>query len=301
MMVKKIVLVTVQTARELDEDLLPLQRALRIVGLTVSIANWDDKNVDWSCFDLVLLRSPWDYTRRYHEFLTWAEQVAKITRLLNPIDVVRWNTDKHYLNDLAKLGIPTVPSVFFEPGNELTHWPDYEEFVVKPCIGAGSTDTQRYVQSEQQAALAHARRLLNLERSVLIQPYQQRVDEVGETSLIFFAGRFSHAIRKGPLLKRGEAATRALFAAEHITPRQPTVDEMEVAEKTLAAIPFTTPLLYARVDLLRDQDNNPRLLELELTEPSLFFAHGLGSVDRFATIIVNLLKNYAGSSSSLAI
>jgi len=137
-------------------------------------------------------------------------------------------------------------------------------------------------------------RLLDMQRSVLLQPYLGRVDEHGETALVFFGGVFSHAIRKGPLLRPGEGPTRALFAVEHISPRTPTAEEMRVAERTLKAIPFEQPLLYARVDLLHadqggDADAEPQVLELELTEPSLFFAHAPGSAERFAKVIVQRL------------
>ncbi|MGH8090233.1 MAG: hypothetical protein ACREO6_02145, partial [Rudaea sp.] len=153
-----------------------------------------------------------------------------------------------------------------------------------------SRDAQRYHASERDAPAAHVRRLLDAGRSVLLQPYLDRVDAHGETALIFFDGKFSHAIRKGPLLRRGEGPTRALFAAEHITPRQPSAAELALAERTLAAIPFGT-LLYARVDLLHtdqgsDKDGSPCVLELELTEPSLFFAHAAGSAARCARAIV---------------
>jgi O-ureido-D-serine cyclo-ligase len=128
-------------------------------------------------------------------------------------------------------------------------------------------------------------RLLDVQRSVLLQPYLDRVDEHGETALVFFGGVFSHAIRKGPLLRPGEGPTRALFAVEHISPRTPTAAEMRVAERTLKAIPFEQPLLYARVDLIQDAQGEPQVLELELTEPSLFFTHAPGSAERFVEAI----------------
>jgi hypothetical protein len=123
--------------------------------------------------------------------------------------------------------------------------------------------------------------------SVLVQPYLAAVDSEGETGLLFFDGRFSHAIRKGPLLRRGEAATRALFAPEHIGARVPSDEEREVAKRILAAIPFDR-LAYARVDLL-PSPNGPMLLELELTEPSLFFATAPGAAARFARILAQRL------------
>jgi len=289
----RIALVTTAAARELDDDLAPLESALREAGADIAILDWDDAGADWARFDLALLRSPWDYTQRLPEFLAWAERAAAATRLLNPLNVIRWNTDKHYLRDLKKSGVDIVPSAFVEPGEDarasLTDFlsaHDADEFVVKPAIGAGSRDAQRYHANDRDAASAHVRRLLDAQRSVLLQPYLDRVDEYGETALIFFDGKFSHAIRKGPLLKRGEGPTRALFAAEHITPREPDAAELALAELALAAIPFTGPLLYARVDLIQNADGTPRLLELELTEPSLFFAHAPGSAARFAQAVL---------------
>jgi glutathione synthase/RimK-type ligase-like ATP-grasp enzyme len=288
----RIALVTAAAARNLDEDLAPLVTALREAGITSSVVEWDDAAIDWSAFDLTVLRSTWDYSTRLAEFLSWIDLVGPSTKLVNPGEVVRWNTDKHYLGELAKAGVPVVPSTFVEPGDDASRALDAfladigEEFVVKPSVGAGSRDAQRYARGERDAALAHAKRLLDENRSVLLQPYLGRVDAHGETALIFFGGEFSHAIRKGPLLKRGEGPTRALFATEHITPRTPSADEIAVAMRTLAAMPFGE-LLYARVDLIHDDDGAPRVLELELTEPSLFFAHAPDSANRFAQAIID--------------
>jgi hypothetical protein len=127
--------------------------------------------------------------------------------------------------------------------------------------------------------------LLDANRSVLLQPYLERVDRDGETALMFFEGRFSHAIRKGPLLPPGGTATAGLFAAETIAPRVPGAEEMRLAQKVVAAVPFGTPL-YARVDLIRDDTGAPCLLELELSEPSLFFAHAAGSAETFTAAVL---------------
>jgi len=281
----KIALVTAIAAFALDDDLAPLAQAIRRADGRASIVAWDDPTVSWGRFDLAVLRSPWDYTQRPAEFLDWCAHLDGHTRLLNPIGVVRWNTDKHYLADLEKAGVPIVESVFIEPGEAAEKFPDYAEFVVKPAIGAGSRDTQRYIRSERAAAVAHAQRLLDEQRSVLVQPYLHEVDSAGETALIFFNGVFSHAIRKGPLLSRGEGPTQALFATEQIEAREPSAAEFDVAHRALAAIPYGT-LAYARIDLLPSADG-PRLLELELTEPSLFFDHAPGSSDRFAATLMS--------------
>jgi O-ureido-D-serine cyclo-ligase len=287
-MTPHVALVTAAPARALDQDLPPLESALRRAGAEVSIVVWDDPTVAWPAFDLALLRSTWDYSERLVEFLSWAGRAAQQTRLVNPLEVVRWNTDKHYLGELAGKGVAVVPSFFLEPRDNPQRMPEYGEFVVKPAIGAGSRDAQRYVAGERALALAHARRLLDAGRSVLIQPYLDSVDEQGETALIYFDGEFDHAIRKGPLLKRGEGPTTGLFAAEEITARVPGADELALGARALAAIPFPAPLLYARVDLIRDGSGAPRLLELELAEPSLFFDHSAGSAGRFAAAVMKL-------------
>jgi glutathione synthase/RimK-type ligase-like ATP-grasp enzyme len=279
----RIALATAIAAFALDEDLPPLLEALRARGHAAEAVAWDDPTVSWARFDLVLLRSTWNYTDRPVDFLAWCESVAARTRLSNPPELVRWNTDKRYLSDLARKGVPVIRSHFLAPGDDPDGFPALAEFVVKPCIGAGSRDTRRYTAPNRATAVAHARRLLDAGRHVLVQPYLEAVDSAGETALLFFAGRYSHAIRKGPLLARDGEATRALFAPEAITAREPSADEIAVAQRALAAIPGGAPL-YARVDLLPSPEG-PQLLELELTEPSLFFATSPGSAARFVAAI----------------
>ena len=290
----RIALVSARAARHLDEDLAPLLAALDEAGADATGADWDDPEVDWAAFQLALLRSTWDYMDRFADFLAWAERTAQLTVLLNPPPVIRWNTDKHYLRELARAGVPTVPTQFVEPGADAAEAlkrflreEETAEWVVKPAVGAGSRDAARYAGSEERTASSHIERLLDAGRSVLLQPYFDQVDLHGETALICFAGRFSHAIRKGPLLRRGIAATDGLFAQEHITPRTPDAEELRIAAHALTAMPFATPL-YARVDLIRSAEGRPRLLELELTEPSLFFAHAPGAARRLAQLCCEL-------------
>ncbi len=286
-----IALVTAVAARDVDEDLPPLQSALLNAGADVTVADWDRPH-DWSRFDIALLRSTWDYPQRLAEFFDWAGDVERQTKLLNPLQVVKWSSDKHYLRDLVRADVPSVLTKFIEPGEsapwriaELSSEPNVEEFVVKPAIGAGSRDAQRFGPQEKDAAAEHAQRMLSEKRSVLLQPYLSHVDEYGETALIYFEGQFSHAIRKGALLKRKEGPTTELFAKESITPRVPDAAELRVGARAMQAMPFETPL-YARVDLIRDQNGEPVVLELEMIEPSLFFPFAGGSADRFAAAVV---------------
>ena len=285
---RAVALVSTRAARGLDDDMPPLLAAFGAAGAQAEIVDWDEPAADWARFDAALLRSAWDYTERLGEFLAWIERVASLTMLLNPPPVVRWNADKHYLLELARAGLPVVPSSFAEAGAEAERALDEfltrescAELVVKPAVGAGSRDTRRHARTAIPQMLAHMRRLLGAGRSVLLQPYLEGVDRHGETAVIHIGGGFSHAIRKGPLLPLGAPPTGALFAAEDITVREPGPDELSIAQRVLAALPFGA-LLYARVDLIRDAGGAPCLLELELTEPSLYFGHAPGSAQRLA-------------------
>jgi glutathione synthase/RimK-type ligase-like ATP-grasp enzyme len=249
---------------------------------------WDDPAVDWSAFDLAVLRSTWDYTARREEFLTWA---AKVPGLVNPAEVVAWNTDKRYLATLQAAGIPIVPTTWLPPGNlDLPAGPD--EIVVKPTVGAGGRDAGRYrlgKVKDRWLAGAHVGRLHKAGRTVMIQPYLSAVDTAGETAVLFLHSpetgelTYSHAIRKGPLLDGPDVGVAGLYREEEITPRTPSEAELDVAHRAVAALPNT--LLYARIDLIPGPDGAPMLIELELTEPSLFLGTAPGAPHRLAAAI----------------
>jgi glutathione synthase/RimK-type ligase-like ATP-grasp enzyme len=284
-----VALVTARAARGLDEDMPPLLAAFASAGAHAEIVDWDGPEADWARFDAALLRSAWDYTERLPKFLAWIERVDALTTLLNPAAVLRWSADKHYLRDLERLGVPVVTTTFAEPGadarevlNEFLEREACAELVVKPAVGAGSRDTRRHARASTAETTDHVRELLDAHRAVLLQPYFEGVDQHGETALIYINGRFSHAIRKGPLLPRGAPATDGLFAPETITRREPGADERAVADRTLAALPYGR-LLYARVDLIRDAAGKPCVLELELAEPSLFLTHAPGCAEQLAS------------------
>lgn len=289
--------VALATCREFpdldDEDRL-LIPALADLGIEAVPAVWTDGDLDWSAFDAVVIRGTWDYADDREGFLGWAERVQAVSRLLNPADLVAWNTDKHYLRELAAAGLPVVPTRFLEPGQPFASWlPDgaYDDVVVKPAVSCGSRDTMRYHMGDSLEPVGeHIDRLLAEQRSVMVQPYLDAVDTVGETALLFFDGVYSHAIRKGPLLARGVEGEKVegLFVQEQIDPREPSARERAIAEAVVARIPGGAPL-YARVDLIPSADGEPLLLELELTEPSLFLSHAAGAPERLAAAIAQRL------------
>jgi hypothetical protein len=206
---------------------------------------------------------------------------------------VAWNTEKTYIELLAAGGVPVVPTDWVRPGEPWDR-PAAGEYVVKPAISAGSRDTGRYDLADpvhSDLAAAHVARLQAAGRLVMVQPYLAAVDTDGETGMLFIGGRFSHAIRKGPMLEGPDlpgSGSRApgLYRSERIAARQPSPVQVEVAEKALAAIPGgAESLLYARVDLIAGPDRSPVLVELELTEPSLFLDRSAGAAERFADAI----------------
>ncbi|WP_173071788.1 ATP-grasp domain-containing protein [Phytohabitans houttuyneae] len=288
----RVALVTCDRIPELDADDRLVVPALRERGVEVVPVAWDAA-VDWASFALAVIRSPWDYVARREEFVAWA---AKVPRLANPADVVSWNTDKRYLRELAAAGVPVVPTTWVEPG-EAWEPPLVGEFVVKPAVGAGSLDSGRYnlVKAEhRELAAAHVARLQAAGRLVMVQPYLVAVDTYGETALLFFPDDgqfvFSHAVRKGAMLTGPDENVEGLYKEESIRPRTPLDAELEIARKALAAVPGGADrLLYARVDLIPGPDDLPVLVELELTEPSLFLGTAAGAPERFAEAITSRL------------
>lgn len=263
----RIVLAGCRALPQGDGDDGGLVAALRTRGLHARWLSWDDpKTLD---ADLVILRATWDYTDRLDEFLDWTGQVR---HLLNAPDVVAWNTDKRYLADLARAGVPTVPSRFFAPGEQVQV--PGGEAVVKPAVGAGSVGALRF--SDPDAALEHAEALQAAGSTVLVQPYDARVAD-GETALVFLGGRQSHAFTKAPILPPPGRApvldASGTYAEEELTPAEPDFEVWDVGHAALAAAAARLridvgELLYARVDVLGD-GRDAVVLELELVEPSL--------------------------------
>ena len=229
-----------------------------IEHLGLEVVVWDDPTVDWPSFDLVVLRSTWDYPDKVDEFLDWTRRVP---RLLNAPDVVEWNHDKRYLAALHAAGVPTVP----------TRWGPCEvpdgRWVVKPRVGAGArgitvVDAPTSVDADHCA-----------------QPYLDGIDEHGETAIVYIGDDFSHAARKGARLGLHKEE-------EAVVPCTATTAEHELAEQVLDTIPFDRgELLYARVDLVPGPDGDPVLLELELIEPSLFVDMDAAASDRLLRAI----------------
>jgi hypothetical protein len=266
-----IALVTTESARGHDKDLEILSRALDASGVKWNIVNWDDQQAQWNDYSIAVLRSPWDYHERIAEFSAWLKEVATQTRLMNTLPIVEWNLDKRYLRELMSADIAVMETVFVESETDLSDGVFSRDVIVKPAISAGSNNTARY-KNDVAGATDHARRLLNNGIAVLAQPYQSAIDEYGETGLVYLGGQFSHGFRKAPIFADNDQNHNGLYVVEEITLRIPSAAERAFGDTVVQFVKnkFGVSPLYARVDMVVNADGIPELMELELTEPSLF-------------------------------
>jgi glutathione synthase/RimK-type ligase-like ATP-grasp enzyme len=278
----RVALATCAEVAEGDEDAPALVAALAERGVAAASAVWDDAPVAWTAFDLVVVRSTWDYAERRDDFLAWA---ASLPRVLNPVPVLRRNTDKRYLRELARADVPVVPTKFLEPGESFGT--PSGGYVVKPAVSAGSRHAARYEAGE--SADAHVSRLHAMGRTVMVQPYLNGIDDEGETMLIYLAGSYSHAVRKAPLLRPGQRPAAGLYLEEDIRATEPTALQRDAANRALRAL-NSDGLLQARVDLVPANDG-PVVLEVELTEPSLYLGYAADATERFADAIARTLES----------
>jgi glutathione synthase/RimK-type ligase-like ATP-grasp enzyme len=290
-MSRVIALVSGAEAREFDTDLPYLSRALGDRGIITEVVDWDNASIDWSGFSMVIVRSPWDYHRRYPEFLAWLEAVSTATTLHNSADVIRWNTNKEYLAELVDAKIGIVPTTFVRSAQDLVTITNEgmleRDIVVKPTISAGSNNTERHEESPVKAA-AHLGFLLDAGFVAMVQPYQRFIDERGETGMVYFNGQLSHSFRKGAILATGENIKNGLFAVEEITPRTASSQERELGEAVMAFVKkkWGEYPLYARVDVVRGSAGVPVVMELELAEPSFFLQVDHEAPSRFASAVM---------------
>lgn len=275
----RIALVTDRSRPALTEDDRLLVPALGALEIEAHPAVWDDPGEDWSHYDLVVLRSPWDYHLRMAEFLAWVDRLDREgARLHNPAPIIRWNARKTYFDEVADHGLATIPTARLQSGESVAAVMTargWGQVVVKPEASAGGYRTFRVGKGEEAAADEALRPLL-LHDVFLVQPFLAQVQTEGEASLVFIDGQFSHAIRKRPA--SGDFLTHAEHGAT-VEPFEPPPDWIDAAGLALQAA--GDPLLYARVDLLPGEPG-PILVELELVEPDLYLRFDARAASRVA-------------------
>jgi len=273
-----VALATYKGAPLLPRDEAPLLGALAELGVQAQPVVWTDDEVDWTSFAACVVRATWDYHLQRDAFLAWARRVAQACALWNPLPILEWNSHKSYLQTLARSGVPVVPTVLLRQGErsalaEVVADRAWDEFIVKPTVGADAWRVVRGNRRSVEVAQAHVDHIL-ADGEVIVQPYFPSVDDVGERSLMFVEGELTHAVRRPAAL--GSDGSRESL----VEPGEVSADEIGVARLALRAV--GGPVLYARVDLVHDELGAARLLELELIEPSLFFELAPHAVVRLA-------------------
>ena len=261
-----------------DDDLAisPLEE----LGWKVETVSWRDASVDWNDFEIVVIRTPWDYQRSPDEFLSVLEKIdSSSARLENPLDVVKWNLDKRYLRDLESRGLPIVPTIWDGVYDQRVFYRwmadlGCDELIIKPTVSATAEHTYRLGEFDPSLVETFST------RPFMVQPFLENIVTEGEFSLFYFNGEYSHTILKSP--KTDDFRVQE----EHgglITAVEPTPELSNAGRKAFEMI--KPPPLYARVDLVRDDENEFALIELELIEPALYLRMDADAPARFAAAI----------------
>lgn len=249
-------------------------------GLPVSFQIWDDPTVDWSHFDAVIMKSPWDYFDKIDAFYTWLNELEKLNCLvLNPLQTIRWNADKLYFKGMAEQGIEVVPTVWLNQGDAFDAAQVFaqlgvEKIIIKPRVSGGAKNTLALTQQEALAGTAEINELLQQE-PFMVQPFVPEVASKGEWSFLFFGSKYSHSVLK--TVKPGDFRVQHFFGGTIHTPEPPAAllgTAQTIVDK------FASDCLYARVDGV-EIDGRLVLMELELIEPFLFMATSTGAMERY--------------------
>lgn len=275
------------TSQILEDDAL-LTAELEKLGLHVTRKDWADPDFDWGSTGLAVFRTTWDYFNRFAEFENWLAMAEQRTMLVNPPALIRWNWDKHYLRDLNQRGIHIPETLFIETGTEETLLKihartGWTETVLKPAIAGAARHTYRLNADNLEAHEDIFHELTRTE-AMLLQPFQRNVVAQGEMSLMVIGGKFTHAVLKRA--KAGDFRVQDDFGGT-ATAYEPTSEEITFAEKAVAACDIAP--VYARADIIRDNDGKLALTELEMIEPELWLRHRPSAAKALAAKLAKLI------------
>ena len=270
----------------IKEDKL-VAEALEKLGLKTTKVAWSDTSFDWSSTKIALFRTTWDYAEKFTEFSDWLMEVSMKTKLLNDYETVVWNLDKHYLEDLERAGVNVVETHFMEPGDQRTLRAIHEEMgwgqtVLKPAISAAAKDTYK-LNTSNLTEYEEVFSSLIKDESMLLQPFQTSVIERGEISLMIIGGVYTHAVLK--IAKPGDFRVQDDFGGT-VERYEPTEEEIALAEAAVEACEIKP--LYARVDIVNDNNGKPAISELELVEPEMWFRNNEDAADLLALEVKKL-------------
>lgn len=262
--------------------------AMQEKGLKLHRTNWNDPHFDWSSTRSVLFRATWDYFHRFEEFDAWLKRIEPVTQLINPYEQIMWNIDKHYLLDLAKKGVRIVPTQFIEAGDsrtlaEVVETSGWENLILKPAISGGARHTYKLTAETADQHEAVYQELIAKE-SMMLQPFLNNIVPKGEVSYMVYGGKFSHAVLK--IAKPGDFRVQDDFGGS-VHDYQPNAEEIAFAENCAACC---DPIpVYARVDVVWDNENQLALAEMEMIEPELWFRMNHNSAHILAEAVYKAL------------
>ena len=277
-------LVTCAVLPEPDHDERLLVGAFEQAGVGARMVAWDDPEADLGGLSGLVLRSCWNYHLYAKRFLEWLRDVSRVLPVLNPVDVVSWNADKMYLEELSRRGIPVVPTEFVVSGKsaspgEIARARGWDAVVIKPTVSAASHMTKVFEDPESDDALEHMREVCE-HQCAMVQPFLSSVLTVGERSIIWVNGKVTHYVVKKPRLAGQDESVSSGF--------EPMQEDRVLADSILE--PWRDRIAYARIDLFQDEDEKWALSELELIEPSLFFTQFPGALGPFVEGTVAKLR-----------
>lgn len=275
----RVALITGAEMAKPDPESHLLIHELGLLGITSELISWR-ASLDWSLFDLIVIRTPWDYFLHLEEFLSWVEDVEKVTRVLNSSRILRWNSHKKYLKELSSFGVPTVPTVWVTKNQQCADLIDSIEWpivVVKPAVSIGAIGALKG-HSQNNLVKQHLEEEVK-KGDVMIQPFLESVADFGELSLVYFNGVYSHSILKKP--QQGDYRVQDAYGGTNAV-FEPEIEAQKIGDQVLSYLPDFS--LYARVDLVKYQ-NQWLLMELEAIEPELFLPIAPQASVRFAKAI----------------
>ncbi|WP_276979999.1 hypothetical protein [Flavobacterium filum] len=249
---------------------------------------WDDESVDWTQFDYLIFRNTWDYYQKEEAFNSWLVKIELLgIKTFNPISVIQKNKHKFYLKDLEKEGITILPTIFLEK-NSTSDLHDlipksWEKMVIKPAFSAGSYLTKLIDRTEIESIQNEFKEHFAT-KDFLLQEFRPEIKELGETSFIFFDGKFSHAVNKKPV--ENDFRVQIQYGGKY-TLIEPNGDLLLQAELVLSKV--HEKLLYARLDGIVIE-NKLHLMEIELIEPDLYFDLAEGARERFVEAFLKVTE-----------
>ncbi len=274
----------------LQEDGL-VQSALEAEGLKAHRVAWSS-DFDWSSSAFALFRTPWDYARNFEAFTNWLATTRTQTHFINPLATIYWNSDKHYLAELEQKGVPIPTTHFVRKGTKITLAELHQQLgwshtVLKPTISAGGRHTYQLYPKDWASHEAVFQELIQ-EEDMMLQPFMNRIMDKGEIALMLVGDEVTHAVLK--TAKKGDFRVQDDFGGS-VKPYQPTADAIALAQQTVAACPMQP--LYARVDLVWDNQNQLVVSEMEVFEPEMWFRFQPSA----ATILAKKIATYIQDKS----